>query len=110
LRAFPPRADGAIIVVPMTIDARQTRGELVFVVHGSFDRKDTQDVEAAVAGLGPGARVTIDLRDVRVCDDAAVAKLARDLSDDAMPSVELLGLSEHHRRLLQYLGIRAARH
>ena len=94
----------------MTIDARQSRGGLVLVVHGSFDRQDTQDVEAAVAELGPGTRVTIDLHDVRVCDDAAVAKLARDLSCDLAASVELVGLSEHHWRLLRYLGIRPTRH
>ena len=82
----------------------------MLVVHGSFDRQDTRDLEAAVAVLGPGARVTIDLRDVRSCDDAAVAQLARDLSGGEAASVELLGLSEHHRRLLQYLGIRAALH
>jgi anti-anti-sigma regulatory factor len=107
--AFTARVDGAIIL-PMTIDARQSQGRVVLVVHGSFDRQDTRDVEAAVEGLGPGARVTIDLRDVRVCDDAAVAKLARDLTDDLALNVELLGLSDHHRRLLRYLGIRAPRH
>jgi anti-anti-sigma regulatory factor len=94
----------------VTIDARQSRSGLVLVVHGSFDRQDTKDVEAAVAELGPGARVTIDLHDVRVCDDAAVAKLARDLSADLAASVELVGLCEHHWRLLRYLGIGPTRH
>jgi anti-anti-sigma regulatory factor len=95
----------------VTIDARQSRSGLVLVVHGSFDRQqDTRDVEAAVAELGPGAPVTIDLHDVRVCDDAAVAKLASDLSADLAASVELVGLSEHHWRLLRYLGIGPTRH
>jgi anti-anti-sigma regulatory factor len=94
----------------VTIDARQSRSGLVLVVHGAFDRQGTQDVEAAVAELGPGARVTIDLHDVRVCDDAAVAQLARDLSEDLAASVELVGLSEHHWRLLRYLGIGPTRH
>jgi hypothetical protein len=107
--AFTTRDEGAIIAL-VTIDARQSQGRVVLVVHGSFDRQDTRDVEAAVEGLGPGAQVTIDLRDARVCDDAAVAKLARDLTDDLALDVELLGLSDHHRRLLRYLGIPATRH
>jgi hypothetical protein len=94
----------------VTIDARQSRGRVVLVVHGSFDRQDTRDVEAAVEGLGPGARVTVDLRDARVCDDAALAELARDLTGGLALDVELLGLSDHHRRILRYLGIRAPRH
>jgi hypothetical protein len=39
-----------------------------------------------------------------------VAKLASDLSADLAASVELVGLCEHHWRLLRYLGIGPTRH
>ena len=78
----------------------------MLVAHGSLNRQDAGELEAAVAALGPGAHVTIDLHDVR-CDDAAVAMLGRDVACAA--GIHLVGLSAHHDRLLRYMGIRGPR-
>lgn len=91
----------------VTIDERHQGGQVVLVPHGSLNRHDTDDLEALIAALGPEAHVIVDLHDVR-CDDAAVAILGRDVSH--ANDVRLVGLSEHHDRLLRYMGIPAARH
>jgi anti-anti-sigma regulatory factor len=93
----------------VSIDARSNGAEVVLVVHGSLNQQEVGELQARVADLEPGARVTIDLREVRVCDDAAVAALARGLGRGGGPAVELVGLSDHHHRVLRYMGVRAPR-
>jgi hypothetical protein len=94
----------------MLIDTRAGVDATVLVVHGSFDRQGLTAIDRAIAGLGPGARVRIDLHEARACDDAAVAMLARELQGKR--DVEVVGLSDHHHRLLRYMGVglRATQH
>jgi hypothetical protein len=95
----------------MLIDALAGRGETVLVVHGTFNRQDLAALERAIAEAGRGARVRVDLHEARNCDDAAIAMLARGLQGSA-GDVEVVGLSDHHHRLLRYMGVglRGARH
>jgi hypothetical protein len=88
----------------MSIDARTSGDGTVLVVHGSFDRQDLAAVDRALAAIGPGGRVRIDLHEARACDDAAVAMLVRELQGSR--DVEVVGLSAHHHRLLRYMGVR----
>jgi anti-anti-sigma regulatory factor len=87
----------------MSIDRRQQRGETVLQLHGSFDAQDARELHEVLQAVDRDAHVTVDFREVRLFHDYAVAMLARDVS--RAPNVALLGLSEHHHRLLRYLGI-----
>ena len=85
----------------MKVDARDHRGETVLTLHGSFAPCDADELRDLLRDLDRDAHVTIDFHEVRSCHDAAVAKFAREL-DGARVTVR--GLSEHHLRLLRYLG------
>jgi anti-anti-sigma factor len=89
----------------VSIEARRHGSESVLVVHGSLDAHAVDAVGTTLADLAPGARVTIDLHDVRICDDAALAVLARAATRNCTAHVELVGLSGHQERILRYMGI-----
>ncbi len=50
----------------------------------------------------------LDFHEVEVLDDCAIAKLASELHRREAGHVVLVGLSEHHHRLLRYVGAEAA--
>jgi anti-anti-sigma regulatory factor len=89
----------------MTIQARAHRsGRTEVVLHGSFDASEERRLHELLADLAPCGPVRVDFHEVRLFDDYAVAQLARDLSAAYAPNVSLVGLSEHHHRLLRYMG------
>ena len=95
----------------MTLEIRQQRaGAAVVALHGSFDVNEAARLHQALLELSSSSSVTLDFRDVRLFHDSAIAVLARDLSLEAGPHVSLLGLSEHHYRLLHYIGRRPNEH
>ncbi len=77
----------------------------VLELSGSFSTDEAERVREMIRALEPHRPVTIDFREVRLCHDTAVARLARDLVESER-RVSLLGLSEHHHRLLRYIGVR----
>ncbi len=90
----------------MTMDARQQRNRVVVTLHDCFDASDLRKLHEVLSEAPTGCPITLDFREVRLFHDAAVAQLARELS--SAPEVSVVGLSEHHHRLLRYLGEGAA--
>jgi hypothetical protein len=76
----------------------------VLVPHGSFDAAEAHRLHELLSDLAPRGPVHVDFHEVRLFDDYAVALLSRDLTTSYAPNVSLGGLSEHHHRLLRYMG------
>ncbi len=72
-------------------------------VAGVFDIAEARRVAAAV-DEARFAEVRIDLTRVRECHDFALAVLCEILAGRRAPTA-IVGLGEHHRRLLRQLGI-----
>lgn len=75
---------------------------LTIRVDGALDVAAAQRLARALAEAGD-REVLVDLEHVREFHDLAVVHLARALAGRRGTSV--LGLSQHHRRLLRYLGM-----
>jgi anti-anti-sigma regulatory factor len=88
----------------VSIEAHAHRGETVVVLHGSFDAAEGRRLHDVLTELAPSVHVRVDFHEVRLFDDGAVARLSRELSSSYGSNVELVGLSEHHHRLLRYMG------
>ena len=76
-------------------------------VEGSFDTADADQLRSIVSVLEAGGLVTLDFHEVRSASDTALARLARGLLE-APGHVSMVGLSEHHHRLLSYIGLEPA--
>ncbi len=88
----------------MTIDTHTgASGTVVAITGAAFDPAMAAHLHDVLVELDPERPLTIDLRSVRLVHDTAVARLARDLQP-AFHRVSLLGLTEHHRRLMQYFS------
>jgi hypothetical protein len=74
----------------------------IIKMEGVFDVPAAQRVARELATAGEG-EVRIDLTRVREFHDFGIALLARELAGRDHTSVS--GLSQHHVRLLRYLGI-----
>ncbi len=81
-------------------DGRQT----VLELNGAFGPVEEERLKNVLCDLEPDRPITIDFREVRLFQDFAVARLARDIAQ-LQRRVALIGLSEHHRRLLRYIGL-----
>ncbi|HEU4382868.1 MAG TPA: STAS domain-containing protein [Anaeromyxobacteraceae bacterium] len=77
----------------------------VIAREGTFDIRAAQEVARALAGV-PHFEVCLDLSQVREFHDFGLAVLARALARRS-PLVRVLGLNQHHARLLRYLGVEA---
>ncbi len=89
----------------MSIQAHEGTSGTVLQVDGAFDPDEADRLHLLLLALAPDRPVTLDFRAVRLFHDSAVARLARELGQRR---VALLGLSEHHHRLLRYIGPNAA--
>ncbi len=87
----------------MSIEAHDGANGTVVELHGAFDPEEADRLHALLLELEPEKPVTLDFRAVRLFHDLAVARLAREIGD-ARRHVAILGLSEHHHRLLRYIG------
>lgn len=85
----------------MKVDTEEHRGETILTLHGSFNPRDLDELRSVISALDSAARVTLDFHDVGTMHDVAVAELASELGD---PRLCIVGLSDHHRRLLRYMG------
>lgn len=88
------------------MEARMATNPMVIRRDGVFDVPAAQQVAETLAEMGEG-EVRIDLRHVREFHDFGVALLARSLAGRS--GVSVLGLRQHHVRLLRYLGIETGR-
>ena len=78
----------------------------VLQVNESFGPREEERLNTVLQHLDPERPITIDFREVRQFHDLAVARLARDIVA-LHRDVSLIGLSEHHHRLLRYIGLRS---
>lgn len=85
----------------MTVEAE--RGRTVIRLDGIFDVPAAQQLAATLAHAGHG-EIRIDMTRVREFHDFGVALLAKTIATRHAPTA-VLGLHEHHLRLLRYLGI-----
>ncbi len=87
----------------ISIEPAANRRALSVEVSSAFLLEDAQKLGTAMADAPPGTEIAVDFHDVRECQGPALARLA-----EAMRSchahVALHGISEHHRKLLGYLG------
>ncbi len=83
-------------------------GTVVLAIEGAFDAARAWQLHDALAQLGPGARVSLDFREVRAFHDFAIALLARDILA-RRGRVQATGLCQHQRRILRYFGVDEAR-
>ena len=86
----------------MSLEARHVADGTVVEVHGAFDTAEAERLRAVLREIACERPVTLDFHAVRRFDDAAVARLAGEVAER---HVALLGLSEHHYRLLRYMGL-----
>jgi anti-anti-sigma regulatory factor len=88
----------------------QTRSQqpaTVISVEGPFDVAAASDLRNRVAAVAQDGCVVVDLRHARDIEDLALASLAYGLVADHRDNVRFRGLSQHHERMLRYLGVGA---
>jgi anti-anti-sigma regulatory factor len=88
----------------MRTHVRRSEGGAVIGVTGTFDTTDVGELRTLARSLCSTLTVVIDFHEVGLLDDCAIAKLALELHCEPRGTVVLVGLSEHHHRLLQYVG------
>lgn len=86
----------------MTIERHAAAAGTIITIDGAFDSAAGSYLEHLVSGVGASAPLTLDFREVRLFHDSAIAALAAALS--SRPDARLVGLSEHHYRLLAYVA------
>ncbi len=91
----------------ITIEPAANRRCLTVEVGSSFLVEDAQQLGAAIADAAPGTEVQIDFRLVRECHGPALARLAEAMRS-GRAHVALRGMSDHHLKLLGYLGAPSA--
>jgi len=84
----------------------EERDRTVMRIEGVFDVAAAKQVASRLDEAGY-AQVRIDMTRVREFHDFGVALLAQTISGRRAPT-SVLGLKEHHLRLLRYLGIDCA--
>ncbi len=82
----------------------EAMGRMVIRMDGVFDVPAAQQLARDLAEMEEYEEVRIDLTRVREFHDFGVALLAQTLAGRRAPTA-VLGLHEHHLRLLRYLGI-----
>jgi hypothetical protein len=80
--------------------------ETVIRLDGAFDCAAAKRLESLVDDVATGVPLTLDFREVRLFHDSAIVWLAAALSRH--PGAHLVGLSQHHYRLLRYVADRSA--
>jgi len=81
-------------------------GELLLKLDGVFDQRAAERIAEALACVGPGGALRVDLSQIREFHDAGLAALARSLSASGRAvRVVVRGLRQHQVRILGYLGV-----
>jgi anti-anti-sigma regulatory factor len=88
----------------LTSIRRPPSGGAVVSVEGSFDAADADQLGSIAFALDADGPVTLDFHEVQSAGDMAVVRLARGILE-ASGHVSMVGLSEHHHRLLTYIGL-----
>ncbi len=72
-------------------------------VRGVFDEQDARHLLEILGRLAPRMRVRVHFHEARHVEDYVVAMLARQLAGPSARDIELVGLSQHHLRMLRYV-------
>lgn len=92
----------------LTSISRPLSGGAVIAIEGSFDAADADQLGTIASALdATGGPITLDFHEVRSASDMAVVRLARGILEPP-GHVSMAGLSEHHHRLLHYIGLEPA--
>ncbi len=78
-------------------------GELTLRLHGAFDLIAAVKVHDAIKELPRPARTRVDFADIQTISDYALVRFIQLIPAAVRQSVQLLGLSTHHQKLLRYL-------
>jgi anti-anti-sigma regulatory factor len=97
------RADGAEEEDSVTEEVR-----CVISVGGAFDASTGSALCTRLAAMRSGTSVVLDFRHARDVNDVALAMLLRRIGE-LRARVWLWGLSQHHERVLRYLGLASGR-
>jgi hypothetical protein len=91
------------------MDARAERlgGDAVIWIAGTFDAIAAMRLGATLAELTPEGAAVLDFSRAQEVTDLALGVLATAISESRHPRLVLRGLTHHHERMLQYLGIDA---
>jgi hypothetical protein len=82
---------------------RETRGELVIHLDGTFDGQAAAVLARRLGELGTDDALVIDFAHVEAFHDLGVATVARELAGHA--GLRVRGLARHQVRLLRYYGV-----
>jgi hypothetical protein len=91
----------------MEVHLEYPPGDAVFSITGIFDPVAARRFGSRLAELPPDASVVLDFSRAREVSDLALGALATALAASPHPHIALRGLTHHHERMLQYLGIDA---
>ncbi len=86
------------------LNETDSHGALTFEIGRAFVPEDAARIHQRIEDVAPGTEVEIDFRQVRECNDFALAALARDIVH-GRARVALRGISQHQQRLLRYFGV-----
>lgn len=106
---FPGVTSVSTQVVAMRARVSRDDGGALISIAGTFGLADVEELAVLAGGLCSRVRVVLDFRRADAIDDCAIAKLASELHGQR-GQIVLVGLSEHHHRLLQYVGEEAPYH
>jgi STAS domain len=82
-------------------------GDEVFSIAGIFNAITAVRWGTQLAELPPEASVVLDFSHAREVSDLALGVLATTVAASPHPRIVLRGLTQHHERMLHYLGIHA---
>jgi hypothetical protein len=90
----------------MNVQVQEPGGSerLSFEVGPAFRPEDALRIHQAITSARPGTPVEIDFRRVSECHAVALDLLAKDILA-GRARVAVHGMSQHHQRLLGYLGV-----
>jgi len=79
-------------------------GGAVVRLEGLLDVGEADQLAELIVGLRDDGPVAVDLHEARAVNDHALVRLARALAA-AAGRCRIVGISEHHSRLLRYVGL-----
>ncbi len=88
----------------LTVIRRPATGGAVVAIEGHFEVGDVDRLHVLASTLHVDGSVSLDFHKVRWASDTAIVRLAGELRNVPRP-VSMVGLSEHQRRLLKYIGL-----
>ena len=91
-------------LIETLIDTRPPPGTVV-AVEGTLDPAAATALRDGLTAMPAGQQVILDFTHARSIEDIALAALADGLLADRRVEVRFRGLSQHHERVLRYLGM-----